>query len=64
MDLGARLSNQPSGIQLENERINNLLFADDLALLADTEDDMFDLLRVLQSWCDDFKMDVAKFPDL
>ena len=59
LELGVRLSSLGCGIDLDGVTINNLLFADDLGLLASSEDEMFLLLRVLQSWCTDFKMEVS-----
>ena len=59
LELGVRLSNVGCGIDLDGVAINNLLFADDLGLLASSEEEMFLLLRVLQSWCIDFKMEVS-----
>ena len=61
MDLGVRLSSINCGVDLmaNGVSINNLLFADDLALISSSEDDMFHLLRVLQDWCCDFKMEVS-----
>lgn len=41
-------------------KISNLLFADDLLLVATSEDELFLLLRVLDSWCVDYGMVVSE----
>ena len=61
MELGARLSSVNCGVDINNSGVlvNNLLFADDVALICSSEDDMFLLLRTLQEWCSDFRMEVS-----
>ena len=61
MNLETRLNSLNLGINLTNElNISSLLFADDLLIISETEDNMQRLLMELQSWCTDFKMVVSE----
>ncbi len=60
MDLDTRLSKLNIGVAFEDRKINSILFADDLLLVASSKDDMAELLRVFQSWFIDYRMEVSE----
>ena len=60
MDLDRRLSDLGCGVELMKVRVNSLLFADDLLLVAESEEEMDLLLRTFHSWCDDYRMQVSE----
>ena len=49
-DIVEDLKHIDSGIVIDNEVINCLLYADDLALISDTEEHMQDLLNAVSAW--------------
>ena len=57
-DWAKRISSLGIGIQLENEVVSILMYADDIVLLAETEEDLQSLIDLLQQWCDEKKMKV------
>ena len=57
-DLAKRISSYGIGINLENEMISILMYANDLVLLAETEYDLNLLIDILHQWCDEKKMKV------
>jgi len=61
MNLDTRLNALNLGINIENKmNISSLLFADDLFIITETEENMQRLLMELQSWCIDFKMTISE----
>ena len=60
MDLSYRLSASNEGPNLEGQVINNLLFADDLVLLATSAINMQMLLAILSKWPRDFKINISQ----
>ena len=59
IDLSHRLSSSGSGPSVAGIIINNLLFADDLVLLADSALCMQRLISILSVWARDFKMKIS-----
>ena len=59
MDLSHRLTSSETGPSVTGIIINNLLFADDLVLLADSALCMQKLISILSIWARDFKMKIS-----
>ena len=55
-DLIEYLNEAVDGIKLENAKINMLLFADDVVLIADCPNKLQNLLDALGKWCKDSQM--------
>lgn len=56
-DLITTISNFGIGIEVgDNDMVAILAYADDVVLLAESEDELQSLLNVLKSWCDNNKM--------
>ena len=55
-DLTLALEAVGLGIDIEGVSISSLLYADDLALVAETEDNLQRMLDILSKWCDENKM--------
>ena len=60
MDLSYRLTATRRGPNIRGTCINNLLFADDLVMMADSAINMQVLISVLSIWMKDFKMTISK----
>ena len=52
-DLLARFRECPSGVELENLKLNAFSFADDLVLVANKKEELSQLFEILTSWCDE-----------
>lgn len=50
-DLAMQLKHLNSGIQIGPNKLNVLLYADDIALIAENEGDMDAMLDVVSGWC-------------
>ena len=50
-DLAMQLKHLSSGIQIGPNKLNVLLYADDIALIAENEGDMDAMLDVVSGWC-------------
>ena len=50
------VKSETSGIVCGESRIHCLLYADDLVLISENEDDLQNMLNVLEKWCVDWKM--------
>ena len=50
-DLSDALSKLTKGILVDNTYINHLCYADDLALIAENENDLQCLLDIVSVWC-------------
>ena len=48
------------GIQLDNTHVSILLYADDIVLLAETEEDLQTLMNEFYFWCTKWRMVVNK----
>ena len=46
------------GVRYENLNVSILLYADDIVLLAETEEDLQRMLNVLAEWCESWKMKI------
>lgn len=46
-----KIKNSTLGIHLNNLTVGILLYADDIALLAELEDDLQNMLNILKTWC-------------
>ena len=46
------------GIDIDDENVGILLYADDAALVSEIEEDLQMLLDTLHRWCDDNKLTV------
>ena len=57
-DLSDLLCQSKLGIDIDGIRINHLLYADDLVLIASNEGDLQLLLNILAEWCDKNKMKI------
>ena len=59
-DLTEALDSTGLGISMEGmtEKLNMLLYADDLALIADSEENLQKLIEVLYQWCEDNDMTI------
>ena len=50
-DLAINLKALNKGVQIDNYNISLLLYADDIALISSSENDMQDMLNQVDSWC-------------
>ena len=57
-DLVTELKNNTNGITCEEFIIQCLLYADDLVLISETEEDLQNMLHVLNDWCKKWRMKV------
>ena len=55
-DLTLDLEETGLGIDIDGVNVSTLLYADDLALVAETEDNLQRLLDILSNWCNKNKM--------
>jgi hypothetical protein len=55
-DLATELSALGKGVHIDNEIISLLMYADDIALVAESPDDLQDMLNCLNDWCVKNKM--------
>ena len=44
--------NKCSGVKIGNETVSILMYADDVALIAEKEGDLQDMLNVMHKWCE------------
>ncbi len=57
-DLAEEINALDVGVKCEEETVAILLFADDIILMAETEDDLQLLLNKLSSWCEKWQMKI------
>ena len=57
-DFALSVKDLGKGLDIENEKLCILLYADDIVLLADNELDLQSMLDLLNSWCKKNKMSV------
>ena len=58
-DLAEELKNSGHGIKLDGDlTISSLLYADDLAIIAESEESLQEMLNVLENWCKRWRMRV------
>ena len=57
-DLAQGLKELGLGIEVENEKISILLYADDVAILSDNEQDMQVMLEFVHDWCNTWQMKI------
>ena len=55
-DLAIQLNQCNNGVMTGDRKVNCLLYADDLALIADSEENLQKLLEVLHNWCKQWRM--------
>lgn len=55
-DLLQEIKDTASGVAFDNDRINILAYADDIALISSTQEDMQNMLSTLKDWCDGNRM--------
>ena len=55
-DLTLDLEEAGLGIDIDGVNVSTLMYADDLALVAETEDNLQRLLDILSNWCNKNKM--------
>jgi len=55
-DLALKLKAVGKGITIGNENVCTLLYADDIVLVAETEEDLQSMLNILNEWCGEKKM--------
>ena len=58
-DLSIDLENSKTGIEFRDKIIGHLLFADDIILIAEKEEDIVKLKRILEKWCYNFNMKIS-----
>ena len=59
-DLAKHLKQNGSTLNLDNLSINWLLYADDMVLIAETEEQWLKLLDVMYVWCKKWRLKVNK----
>ena len=59
VDLSEALNKTNQGILLWDTYLSHLIFADDLAIVTETEEQLQNLLGVLNEWCENSKMIVS-----
>ncbi len=58
-DLAKDIKNTGLGIKIDDHTcISTLLYADDLAIISDNEDDLQQMISVMQQWCRKWRMNV------
>ena len=57
-DLAQGIQELGRGIEFENERISILLYADDVAIVCDNEQDMQVMLDFVHEWCNTWQMKI------
>ena len=57
-DLSTELNLLRIGITLGDDRISHLLYADDLTLMAESENDLRTLINCVENWCNKSRMGV------
>ena len=57
-DLAEEIKNTGLGINMNDRSLNILLYADDLALITESETDLQTLLSILYNWCQKWRMKV------
>ena len=50
-DVAAEINNLDLGIQIDNKKVSILLYADDIALIASSDNDLQRMLDILWGWC-------------
>ena len=50
-DLAIIIKQLDKGVDIDNEKLCILLYADDIVLLAESENDLQSMLNVLNMWC-------------
>ena len=48
------------GVNIDGEKVSVLLYADDIVLLSENENDMQRLLDVISEWCNDNKIHISR----
>ena len=46
------------GVSIDQEKISILLYADDIVLISDTEEELQEMLNLVHSWCQHWKLDI------
>ena len=57
-DLAQRIKNLNQGINIGTTNLSILLYADDIAIIADNENDMQHMLNEVNDWCKEWSMNV------
>ena len=57
-DLSAEINNLNKGIEFGNEKLSILMYADDIVLLASSEEDLQIMLNTLNSWSTKWSIDI------
>ena len=59
-DLGAELNRSGLGVQLDEKTIiSAIFFADDLALISESEENLNKLLKIVTNWTTKWKMNIS-----
>ena len=50
-DMAMEIKSKCTGVKVNNDNVSILMYADDVALLAESEDDLQQMLDVMKNWC-------------
>ena len=57
-DLTLAIKALDKGVSIDQEKISILLYADDIVLISDTEEELQEMLNLVHSWCQQWKLDI------
>ena len=57
-DLAAEINALHCGIKFDNNEVSILLYADDVVLISESEDDLQNMLNTLNNWCNKWRLAV------
>ena len=59
-DLAQEIKSSNIGVPIDSDRLGILMYADDICLLAEPEQELQELLNIVAKWCEKWRMDVNK----
>ena len=57
-DLTLAIKALGKGVSIENEKVSILLYADDIVLISETEEELQEMLTLVHSWCQKWKLNI------